>query len=575
MKLICSRCLTPQSVIKEIGSMRRLECNHLVTFKPEYIFHSFIEPNVDLPNQDGLKTWVNHYSKALVIPSPTQTIEPYFYNAKKGYTAYPFQQKGIQFISESEFKCLIADEMGLGKTVQALGGIKKFPKELLPALILVKSSTKIQWMVETMNWCGYLCQVINSSSDQLIDGIFDVHIASYDILRRFGKINTVVKKTAWGTEIETEERESPFYEFPFKSVILDEVQSIKGESQRTEEVKRIAKGKNIIALSGTPIKNHAAEYFTILNLLRPDLFPTKEGYLRKWVKVEVVNGFEKWGGLKDPEAFAEFTKDFIVRRTRETVRDEIGLTVTGANRHFYHVDFESPKLKKQYEAEEAKFIREMEKETSKKINSIDLLARLSVMRHLVGLNKIQPTVDFLKEFLEETDRKILVGVHHKDVMEAMYLLTAKYCMENNLALPLSFHSGLSTQERYGIVQKFQETDSRIIFGSILAMGEGVDGLQRVCSDGIIAERQWNPANEEQFESRLVRIGQSLPYVDFNYMVATDTIDEYFTEIVEAKRKFMSETLDGKSYNWEESDLMSALYDAIIAKRGKKKTKRGF
>jgi SNF2 family DNA or RNA helicase len=108
------------------------------------------------------------------------------------------------------------------------------------------------------------------------------------------------------------------------------------------------------------------------------------------------------------------------------------------------------------------------------------------------------------------------------------------------------------------------------------MGEGVDRLQEVCSNCIVAERQWNPANEEQAESRLVRIGQKNGFVNATYPVASDTIDEYFTDIVERKRRYMKETLDGKSVTtWDEKSLLSELYDALTTTKGRTKLKRGF
>jgi SNF2 family DNA or RNA helicase len=138
-----------------------------------------------------------------------------------------------------------------------------------------------------------------------------------------------------------------------------------------------------------------------------------------------------------------------------------------------------------------------------------------------------------------------------------------------------YHSGLNQQERFETVAKFVNGKNiPFLIGSTIAMGEGVDRLQEVCNDCIIAERQWNPANEEQAESRLVRIGQARNFVNATYPIATNTIDEYFTEIVEVKRGSMGETLDGQESKWDESSLMVALYDAIMSK-GRKKTKRGF
>ena len=355
---------------------------------------------------------------------------------------------------------------------------------------------------------------------------------------------------------------------------MDEVQAIKGESQRTEEVKRICSGKNVIALSGTPIKNNAAEYYTILHMLAPNKFPTRRGYLDYWVKTETVNGYEKHTGIRYPEDFANWTKDFIIRRTRDEVKDEIGLRVTKANRIFYHVDFESDKLKAAYQQAEAQFIRDME-EKAKSKNPIELIGMLSVMRHLVGLNKIQPTVDLATEFLlENPNGKLVIFAHHKDVMDAISVLLSKWCQDGAYPVPLIYHSGLNQQERYEMVAKFAEGKTPFIIGSTLAMGEGVDRLQEVCSDCIVAERQWNPANEEQAESRLVRIGQKNGFVNATYPIATDTIDEYFTEIVEGKRRSMKETLDGETAQWDETGLLVGLYDAIMAK-GRKKIKKGW
>jgi len=570
--IYCPQCQVDKEVKATIGRMRRLECKHIV---------------VAPLTQEEVKAKVEEIAEDIKVseilaPKPEPVIEfdtTKFHNRKTKHTPYPFQLKGIQFAIDNAFRVLIADEQGLGKTVQALGilhyAMKHCPEQVFPVLIIAKSSLKMQWMVQLLNWCGldYIPQVIDDGKSIPVEG-FNVIIASYDIFRRFSKVENVVLKSKYGHEIETTRKTNPFYDFPFKTVIMDEVQAIKGDSQRTGEVKRICEGKNVIALSGTPIKNNAAEYYTILHILNPDKFSSKSHYLDYWVKKEVVNGYEKYAGIKYPKEFAEYTKDMIIRRTREEVKDEIGMRVTKANRIFYHVDFESDKLKALYLAAEAAFIREMEESTKKK-DPVELIARLSVMRHLVGLNKIQPTVDLAVEFLMENPTgKLLIFAHHQDVMAAISTLLSRWCADGGYPLPLIYHSGLNQNERYDLIAKFAEGKHPFIIGSTLAMGEGVDRLQEVCNDCIIAERQWNPANEEQAESRLVRIGQKRGFVNATYPIATDTIDEYFTEIVEGKRISMKETMDGVVSEWDETGLLTALYDAITMK-GRKKTKKGW
>ncbi len=484
-----------------------------------------------------------------------------------GYEPYPYQYKGIDFIKQAGFNALIADEQGLGKTIQGIGALKRYPEELLPCLILCKSALKMQWYVQMLKWAGidYLPQVIEDSKLPPVPG-FNVYIASYDILRRFSKNVTKQTKSLWGHEYEEEVKDSPFYSFPFKAVILDEVQSIKGKSSRSAEVKAICKGKRVIALSGTPIKNSAAEYYTILHMLSPDNFPSESDYMNRWVDYDVIKGMRKNKGIRFPERFKEITKSFIIRREREEVKQEIGMRVTSANRLFHNVDFESEKLKRLYEKAEADFIKEMESKARKDTTSI--IAAISVMRHLVGLNKILPTVDLAQEFLENKEGKLLIFVHHHDVRDSIRQLLAKYCLENDLAEPLTYFGAADSD----VVKQFQEGKNRILIASTSAAGEGVDGLQHVCHECIFTERQWNPANEEQAESRLVRIGQEHDFVDANYMVAVGTIDEYFTDIIEKKRNYVKST-HGVA-EWDEGSLMQALYEAVLSK-GRSRLVRGF
>jgi len=532
--------------------------------------------------KDAPKTAQETIEELVKEPEVMQPIEDAFAfkNRKTGDTPYPFQVEGIKFAVRNAFKVLIADEQGLGKTLQAICtlkyAMKHCPDLVLPALILSPSNVKVQWLVQLLNWgdSDFIPQINEDGKIPPVEG-FNIYIASYDILRRFSKTEKVVLTSRYGHEIETTKKDNPFYDFPFKTVIMDEVQAIKGDSKRTDEVKRIAKGKNIIALSGTPIKNSAAEYYTILHLLAPDKFKTREDYLRRWVKTELVNGYEKHTGLWNPERFAEYTKDIIIRRSREQVKEEIGLRVTKANRIFYHVDFENEKLKAAYLAAEAAFIREMEEETRKK-DPVVLIARLAVMRHLVGLNKIQPTVDLAEEFLlENPNGKLVIFTQHDDVQQAIHVLLSQTCKDAGYEAPLRFHSGLGATERFETVAKFTDNPGiKFIVGSTLAMGTGTDRLQEQCNDCILAERQWNPANEEQAESRLVRIGQKKYFVNATYPIASGTIDEYFTEIVEVKRRSMKETMDGKSAAWDETGLLTALYEAIKMK-GRSKPVKGW
>jgi SNF2 family DNA or RNA helicase len=151
-------------------------------------------------------------------------------------------------------------------------------------------------------------------------------------------------------------------------------------------------------------------------------------------------------------------------------------------------------------------------------------------------------------------------------MEILRAQLDVWCKEGNFHTPLTLHSGLDGNDRTKLVENFKNNpNARILIASTLAAGEGLN-LQ-FCSDAVLLERQWNPANEEQVEGRFHRFGQ-LNNVSITYMLASGTIDEFFTELVEIKRSIVAATLDKKEIAWNQQSLMKELAEILVT-RGKK------
>jgi SNF2 family DNA or RNA helicase len=473
-----------------------------------------------------------------------------------GRNPYGFQIEGMQFLEDAGFRALLADEMGLGKTIQAVVPIKLHSELLTPALILCKSGLRQQQMTEAVRWCGkkFAPYIIQNSKDGLING-FPIYIASYDVLRRKGVLDRLEK-------------------VEFQYMIIDECQHIKNpDSARAGAVRRLAKSiPHIVATSGTPIKNRASEYFTILNLLSPAQFHAFNAFLYNHVKFyRDEYGKVKERGLSHPEQFKEMTKHFIIRRTREEVMPEL----PKIDRKFFHVDL-SKSAEKAYFDASSKFAAEydayvLEGREESFAAYQDLLAKLSRLRHIAGLSVVPDAIDYVREFLSTTERKIAVFVHHKDIGQLINSGLTEYCKEAGLDEPMMLTSDLTMDQRSDVVTKFREEGRhKILIASTLASGEGLN-LQYQCSDALIVERQWNPANEEQVEARFTRPDAiSKDYVSATYMIVSDTIVEWFTELVEKKRQVIRQILDGKDSAWQESELVRELM-AIIAKQGRKQT----
>jgi SNF2 family DNA or RNA helicase len=196
------------------------------------------------------------------------------------------------------------------------------------------------------------------------------------------------------------------------------------------------------------------------------------------------------------------------------------------------------------------------------------IAIMSKMRHITGLSKVPAVAEQIREFLESQpiDKKLTVFTHHQDVMDLLAAECHEFLQEMGLTKPLLMKGTLSADDRYKLALRFREDEkARVMIASTLAAGEGLN-LQ-FCSDAIMMERQWNPANEEQAEARFHRYGQKNAVV-VNYSIVSETIDEYFTELVEQKRAIVAGALDNKEVQWDQNSLMSDLAMILVTK-GKK------
>jgi len=466
-----------------------------------------------------------------------------------------FQISGAAFIESAiaiNKGAGVFDDMGLGKTVQVLAYIY-FHKERTPVLYIVKSAIKFQWFKQIIRWLGpdYLAQVISTGKDYVFPGLKS-YIISYDLLKRFPR----AKLEALG----------------IKLVILDECQQIKNpDSSRTQEVRKLIKDDNIkvIPLSGTPWKNRGSEFFPVLNMLSPTKFYSYQHFLDTWVDYYYHGDKRKEGGIKRPEKFREYVSDIIIRREYNEVMDEF----PDINRTKLNVQLDDLS-QTTYDEETSDFVKWYNEfvinGTEDSIDGMQILAKLSRMRHITGLAKIPATIAFAEEFIEETDKKLVIFVHHKDVGHLIYdELFKKF---NNTVPILKLTAEFSDAERFEIQENFNKLPRAIMVASTLASGEGID-LQ-TCADAVMHERQWNPQNEDQAApGRFRRIGQTSNSINITFTEAEETVDEHLDGIVERKRLGFHIAMNkGETPKWNQSDIARELAQAIVKKFKEKKAK---
>jgi SNF2 family DNA or RNA helicase len=461
----------------------------------------------------------------------------------------------------------IFDDMGLGKTIQALALLRFHAKTYTPTMVVTKSAIKFQWFKAAVTWLGpeFIGQIISTSRDYLMPGL-KLYIIPYDLLRRFPR--------------------EKLHALGIKLVILDEVQQIKNpDSSRTQEVRKLVSANSdckVIELSGTPWKNRGSEFFPALNLIDPVKFHSYQHYLDTWVEFYYEGAKKKMGGIRNVKKFKEYTASLIMRREYNEVMDEF----PEINRMKLPVQLDDLQ-QSTYDDSVSEFVEWYNEYViggeEDSISGIEILAKMARMRHITGLAKIPATLGFLEQFIEDTDRKIVVFVHHKDVGQLLISALTNCSKESNpdwyeFAQELrnqgikvfsytSEHTGKPAG--YQIQEDFNATKRCIMIASTLACGEGLN-LQ-TCADTMMHERQWNPQNEDQAApGRFRRIGQVSGVINITFPEGEGTIDEHLDYIVETKRRnFHAAMNKGEAQTWNEGAIGKELAEIIVRKHKEK------
>jgi len=497
-------------------------------------------------------------------------------NSFEDKALFPFQAEACALTVKAGFRVILRLDMGLGKTIISSTLLRKYWKELTPCLIITKASMTEQWLMELLEWCpGRLFQILETSKDKPCDGFKSFIVSKNLMAPRWDKKGKVYKGgLPW------------LKDFPFKTIIFDEIQHIKNpDAALTQFVQDLASKdtcKYFLAPSGTPIKNNAGEYFNILNIIDPINFRHRQPFFDTYIHYYYNDsGRMKVGGLKKGWSYDQFrrlTDPFIIDYDREVVMPQLPRIFR--QRHFFNLDADTNKA---YQAELGNFFDIHDDEEGNAWDKQRALAQsMMKMYHMVGFAKVDPIVDHVTQWLEQNDEekdllafedgngekqiklrakpKIVVFIHHIDVGTVIQSRLDEVLKEADFAPCSRLLGGISGEESMRIEREFRDNPlRRVLVASTLAAGEGKNF--QFCQDAVLGERQWNPPNEAQAEARFPRPGSTASQVNIMYPVAVGTFDEYQAELVEKKRTYL-DTVKGKWSEYSESEFMKDLIEKL-------------
>lgn len=456
---------------------------------------------------------------------------------------YPYQVDFVRFMSLRKGRAALGDDMGTGKTVQALAWLAY--SGAFPALIVVNAPTKLQWSRAFKDWLGKV-QAVNPIFKRigLLSGRkpFPMepgvsYIINWDIL------------ADWAGHLAGNGHfipDGPLAKFGFQLLIGDECQAIGNPTSKRSKafraLSRVIPG--LIGMSGTPARSKPAQFWPLLNILSPDKFPNYYHYLNRYCGPK-SNGFGMtYNGATHIQELHRLLVEVMVRRTKAQVMKDLPPKTV----EVIPLEPDQKALSEYQAAERGVF-------SSDNATKAELRERIAGLLRSAYYVKEKPALGWIRNFLEDTDNKLLIFAWHRDVVD---LVTAE--MKEYHAAKL--YGGMSTGDRDKAVQKFVSDEKcRVMVANIQAGGVGIDGFQKVCSHCVFLEFSHTPNDHRQAEDRLHRGGQGVP-VNSYYLVARGTIDMDAIEVLDQRAKMLDGVMDGKAP--VDMDLLTE----ILARRGR-------
>lgn len=440
---------------------------------------------------------------------------------------YPYQYQALLQAKNHNWNILDADSMGLGKTPTALGCI--VASDARKVLIVCPAAIKYQWKRYIENWVTkpgimYVCEGQKFEYGDCLS----VKHANY----------VIINYNIYDYWIDL------FCKLKWDMVVYDEAHRIKKVSIPSAPVRCSAAAdmlvphvKSCICLSGTPLTDRTADIWHIVKLVNPNLFRSYFLFQQQYCggasgafssESRSTNTIELHNKLID--------SGVMIRRTKKDVYKEIprvDIDVVPFNVRSAALDM--------LEREARHQTLWMKKQTGKQRGAAMFKVRQSFEKYLqeaIRL-KLPYIVEWLKDFMNETDEKIVVGCIHKELCgNALY-----HEFERSSVL---INGDASAKQKDKLLTEFKTNkQKRILICNIQSMKEGVDGLQNVCSHMAICELPWSPADIDQLIARLDRNGQK-ERVNVSFLVVYDSIDEMLVRTLDRKKKITTEVLDGRA-----------------------------
>lgn len=464
---------------------------------------------IDSPGAAVLADLRAEYDEAIaqIRSSRVTTAEPIPAVAEVlGGELAPFQWGAVRYALRTR-RTFLADEQGLGKTVEALAAIEA--DNAYPAIVVCPASLKLNWEREIGRWLPH---------------------RSVAVIQGRSAVPPTDEITVLNYEVVAHHREALARLRP-KALVVDESHLCKNpQAKRTQAVRRLAESIAPdglrLALTGTPVLNHAEELISQLRVIgRLEDFGSGARFARQFR-----------GQLSEERLHWHLRRRCFVRRLKSEVlpqlpaKRQVVVPVALDNERDYRLA-EADVIA--WLQQQPLDLRELNARIAATLRA-ERLAQLTTLQRLAARGKLSSALAWIHDFLASGEA-LVVFARHVEVQQAVL---------ERFPWALHIMGRDAIAERDQAVSAFQDPEGPpLIVCATRIAAQGIT-LTRA-SNVAFLELEWTPAMHDQAEDRCHRIGQR-DAVTAWYLLAAETIDETMARLIERKRGLVAAVTDGRT-----------------------------
>ena len=430
----------------------------------------------------------------------------------------PYQSAGVNYALRRS-GVLIGDQPGLGKTAQAIAIANEMRAKRI--LVVCPAAVRLQWPKEIKRFAlgDTRCYPIIKTSNG-VSPLARWTIISYDLAR--GTLLPSLRREKWDLVIMDEAHSLKTPSAARTQAMFGKTEHRDGSAHHIEGIAENV-GK-VVALTGTPLPNRPRECYTLARGLDHGCidYLSEDGFSERFNPASQYG--EQSGRL--PELYARLRSHIMVRRMKRDV-----LTQLPPVRYEIEYVEETGAVKAALHAESM-----LEFDPDSFDSRVPIDGEVSTVRREMGLAKAPHVVDRVKMMLEGGVDKLVLFGWHREVLDIWGEKLQKFN-------PVRIDGSTSSKGKEAAKHKFiNDPDCRLIYGNMLSMGVGTDGLQKVANVLVVGENSWVPGDNQQAVDRLDRFGQEDSVLAL-FLVAQGSIDERIVSQAAKKTIITHKALD--------------------------------